>query len=332
MRADCAVSVVVSTFNRAEMLRQALDSLTSQAESTPAFEVIVVDNNSTDHTRRVVEQSGRSSRWPVRYVSELRQGLSHARNAGIAVATATIVAFTDDDVAVSPGWVEAIDTTFAARPDVQCLGGRTLPLWPSPPPGWLTAQHWVGPLALQDYGSQPLIIDASRPLCLAGANLAFRRSVFDEIGLFSVEFPRAQDTELLLRMYRAGFRSLYVPEMVVQARVAPDRLTKAYHRRWHTNIGRCNARMRFYELSDPVLGLRQQVPNLTRVFGVPLFAIRQLASALWKWSASTALGRESDAFRHETRARALASYMIETRRMSASTASVPPVATTRSPS
>lgn len=154
--------------------------------------------------------------------------------------------------------------------------------------------------------------------------------MFEGIGLFSSDFPRAQDTELMLRLYRAGHRALYVPEMLVSAQVEPDRLTKAYHRRWHSNIGRCNARMRFQELSDPVLGLRPHVPNFRRIGGVPVFAVRQLAHELWQWVVSTAVRRESDAFLHETRARALVSYMSEARVVAARDATTRSIPTPRS--
>lgn len=312
------------------MLRHAVASLHSQVGAHGPCELIVVDNNSTDHTRAVVDSFASTGALSLRYLFEPRQGLSYARNAGIAAAAADIVAFTDDDVRVAPGWVQIIADTFDARPDVECLGGRTLPMWPSSPPTWLTRQHWVGPLALQDYGDEPLIIDATRPLCLAGANFAFRKRVFEGIGLFSSDFPRAQDTELMLRLYRAGHRALYVPEMLVSAQVEPDRLTKAYHRRWHSNIGRCNARMRFQELSDPVLGLRPHVPNFRRIGGVPVFAVRQLAHELWQWVVSTAVRRESDAFLHETRARALVSYMSEARVVAARDATTRSIPTPRS--
>lgn len=330
MRQQYRVTVVLSTFNRADQLKHAMVSLLAQVDSHGPFECIVVDNNSTDHTRAVVENFPGTDTAALRYVFEPQQGLSHARNAGIAAASADIVAFTDDDVRVAPGWVQIVADTFAAQPDAQCLGGRTLPVWPSEPPKWLTRQHWVGPLALQDYGDAPLIIDARRPLCLAGANLAFRKRVFEEIGLFSTDFPRAQDTELLLRLYRAGHHALYVPNMLVRAQVEPDRLTKAYHRRWHSNIGRCNARMRFQELSDPILGLRPHMPKFRRIGGVPLFAVRELGRELWQWMVTTAVRRESDAFWHETRARALVSYMREARVVAARDVTTPPIPASRS--
>jgi glucosyl-dolichyl phosphate glucuronosyltransferase len=309
----CRVSVVLSTVDRAQLLDVALDRLLGQrAESTP-YEVIVVDNNSSDGTRALVMRRQESSEGRLRYVFERKRGLSHARNAGTAAARAPIVAFTDDDVRVAGDWVEVIDRTFAVHPDVDCLGGRTLPVWPSGVPTWLTRLHWVGPLALQDYGDEQVVVDATRALCLAGANFAFRTSVFSRIGLFAPEYPRSQDTEFMLRFWRAGGRALYVPGMTVHAAVQADRLTKAYHRRWHTNVGRSNAQMALEEATAADGALRTVVPDVRRAFGVPIFAVRQIGREALAWGRETLRGHAPEAFWHELQVRALFAYARESR-------------------
>ena len=311
----CRLSIVLSTYNRCEMLGPALDRLLAQSPDSPPYEVIVVDNHSTDDTAAVVESCIGRRPGRLRYIFEPRQGLSDARNAGLAAARGDLVAFTDDDVRVSEGWARAIVRAFDEYPEVDCLGGRTLPVWPSPPPRWLTPLHWVGPLALQDYGEDPVVIDPRRPRSLAGANLAFRTKVFEHIGLFSPKFPRSEDTELLLRFWRGGRRALYVPDMLIHAAVQPERLTKTYHRRWHANIGRCNARMAFEEMVDPIHGLRTP-PGLRRIYGVPAFAIRQATVELCRWLAHSVAGSEAQAFLHETSLRRLVGYIRENRSMS----------------
>ena len=310
-----SVSIVLSTYNRAEMLGPAIEHLLAQAPNSPPYELIVVDNNSTDGTRAVVDAFAARSGERLRYLFEGRQGLSHARNTGIAAARADIVAFTDDDVRVSPEWVAAIGRAFAANPDVDCLGGRILPWWPGPTPEWLTRLHWVGPLALQDYGDKPFEVDAHRPLSLAGANFAFRKSVFGRIGMFSPDFVRSEDTELLIRLWLAGRRALYVPDMLIYAAVQPARLTKAYHREWYSNIGRCNARMRFEELAHPVMGLRDTAPEVARFFGAPKFAIRELGFEMWRWLKAPFTQPMDARFAHETRIRLLSAYILESRGM-----------------
>src|SRR5262249_51145554 len=144
---DCAdVSVIVPTFNRAARLDTLLDDLSHQDTDGRALEVLVVDNGSTDGTVRVVE--GWSARDPrIRYLREPRPGASSARNAGIAAATASILAFIDDDVRPAPDWVAAVCRAFERHPELDCVGGRIDARWPAPPPSWLTSAHW-GPLAL----------------------------------------------------------------------------------------------------------------------------------------------------------------------------------------
>jgi glycosyltransferase involved in cell wall biosynthesis len=308
-----SVSIVLSTYNRAGMLGPAIEHLLAQNPDSPPHELIVVDNNSSDRTRALVEGFAARSDRRLRYVFEPRQGLSYARNTGLAAARAEFVAFTDDDVRVSANWVAAIVRAFSEHPGVDCLGGRILPWWPGPTPGWLTRLHWVGPLALQDYGEEPFEVDAHRPLSLAGANFAFRKSVFGQIGMFSPDFPRSEDTELLIRLWLAGRRALYVPDMLIHAAVQPARLTKTYHREWYSNIGRCNARMRFEELTHPVIGLRDRAPEVARFFGAPKFAIRELGLEMWRWLRARFTKPIDTTFAHETRIRLLSAYILESR-------------------
>lgn len=313
MRDPCAVSVVLSTYNRGDQLGAAIRHILAQKSGSPAYELVVVDNNSTDSTRQVVEGCLADAGGRLSYVFEPRQGLSHARNAGIAAAQADIVAFTDDDVRVAADWVAAIERAFAAHAGIECVGGRILPIWSAPPPKWLTRRHWVGPLALQDYGDEPFVVDALHPQSLAGASLAFRKRVFTRIGCFSPDYPRSEDTELLIRLWRAGGRALYAPDMITLAVVQSERLTKAYHRQWHSTMGACNARMEIEELSHPVMGLRDAPPAVARVFGAPRFALRQLATEGRRWLVAALARREDEAFSHEARIRSLGAYMRESR-------------------
>ncbi|HEV3485992.1 MAG TPA: glycosyltransferase, partial [Vicinamibacterales bacterium] len=230
-----ALTVAICTYNRAPSLLTALRALVAQRDPATPFEIIVVDNNSTDGTCGAVQSFGAA----VRYIFEPRQGLSHARNTAIEAATGDIIAFTDDDVEVGPGWAAVLQHAVATHPDVDCFGGRVLPRWHEQPPVWLTRAHW-GPLALQDHGEEPRIFDAQNPLCLIGANVAFRRSVFARVGHFSPLVQRVkdgigstEDHELLLRLYADGGRALYLPDLLVTTEIPQERLTREYHRRWH---------------------------------------------------------------------------------------------------
>jgi glycosyltransferase involved in cell wall biosynthesis len=136
------VSVVISTYNGEAVLPGALESVLNQDAGDLTYEVIVVDNNSDDSTRAVVESFIARSAGRLRYVFEPRQGVSYGRNAGIAVASAPIIAFFDDDIRVARDWVRTLKQTLDAHPEVQFVAGKVLPEWQAPPPAWLTEVHW----------------------------------------------------------------------------------------------------------------------------------------------------------------------------------------------
>ncbi len=260
------VSVVLSTYNRAQVLPRALESLLDQNHDNARYEVIVVDNNSTDDTHHHIE-SFATKALNLRHVFEPKQGLSHARNAGILAAGAPLVAFTDDDVRVSRDWVSTIARLFAEHPEAGCVGGKVLPTLSGPWPGWLTREHW-SPLALLDYGDTAFHVDATRRLCLIGANSAYRREVFDQIGMFTPRFVRMQDHELLLRFWRAGGRGFYWPGLTVVADIAPERMRRRYHRRWHHRAGYFSALLHDEEVEQTRVGC---------LFGVPAHLYRRAA-------------------------------------------------------
>jgi GT2 family glycosyltransferase len=305
---DC--SVVIPTFNRADQLREALDGLRAQQCDGLRFEVIAVDNGSTDSTRAMIESYGSDLR--ITYVLEAERGPSAGRNAGIARATGRIVAFMDDDVRVEPGWIAAIVTALDAEPEVDAIAGRILPRWPSAPPSWLTGDHWVGPLALQDYGDRRFVIDARRPLALAAANLAFRRSLLNALGGFDRLLHRAEDTHLLLRLWRLGGRCLYLPEALAIAAVAPERTTKRYHRAWHHQNGKWTAAIRFGDVIDHRGSLLPAPVDAARLYGVPSYMLREFAVAAAGWLAAVVCRQHQTALEREYRMRYLAGYITYT--------------------
>jgi glucosyl-dolichyl phosphate glucuronosyltransferase len=278
------MSIVMSTFNRASVLAAAIERLVAQRTALP-YELIVINNNSTDGTRGVMDAA--AARYPhlVRCGFEGRQGVSHGRNKGIELSQAPVVAFTDDDVLVTPDWLDQLASGLAAHPEVDCVGGRVLPVWKTPPPRWVTRRHW-SPLALVDYGAAPFYVDPERPVCLVTANVAYRRTALDAIGWFAPEFTRCQDHELLLRLWRSGRRGLYLPSAVVICEVPASRLTWAYHRRWHADRGRFLARM-------PDAGVHAGASGAPRptLFGAPAACYRELMGSAFRWLVARATGR-----------------------------------------
>lgn len=289
------VSVVIGTYNRCGMLPRALESVLGQETGGIHYEVIIVDNNSTDRTRQVIESFIERGHANLRYIFEGRQGISYARNTGVESARAPIIAFTDDDVRVADDWVGNIKRAFDEHPEVDYVGGRVLPLWESEPPAWLTPRHW-SPLALADYGDEPVYSDKENPICLVGANLAFRRDAFRKYGPFSLDLQRVrdgigsmEDHEYLIKVWRAGGRGLYLPELVVSAEVQAERTTKEYHRRWHTGHGHYYAVMREDEFEE----------SSVRLFGVPGHLYRRAFRSGLGWLKCRLAGKRDAAFSHE---------------------------------
>jgi len=296
----CDVSVVVATRNRASLLRRSLDSLLDQRAPGIRYEVLVVDNDSTDDTAQTVAASGHAD-W-IRYLHEPRRGPSYARNRGIQASTAPIVAFTDDDCRVSPSWVARLKSMLDLHGDVDCIGGKALPEWPCEPPAWLTTAHW-GPLALLDHGPAPLPTETSR-LCLLTANMAVRRSALERVGEFDHAYLRCQDHELQMRLWEAGCRCLYDPELVVLAPVEMERISKRYVRHWYRQTARYHAKMRPKKLFD--------LPDDGHlIMNVPRFIYRRVAEETAGWIGALSRGKFTTAFFHETRAQYAAAYLLE---------------------
>ena len=236
MPATPRFSVVIATFNRATELRRTLESLKG-LRTDRGWELIIVDNNSTDDTAGLVRDFAHRAPVPVRYVHETVQGRSAALNAGIQVAAGDVIVTTDDDVRVEPDWLERAGEALER---LQCgyIGGRVLPLWGGPRPVWLSERggpHWAV-IALLDYGPDPIELITRMPL---GVNMAFRREVFEIAGGWDVRIGRKAGTllgqevrEWCIRARARGIRGFYVPELTVRHVISADRLSKRYFRRW----------------------------------------------------------------------------------------------------
>ena len=245
---------------------------------------------------------------PLTHLHEPQQGLSLARNRGIAAARGDLVAFTDDDVWVAPDWIETLRGVAAERPDAAWFGGPVLPVWPTPPPSWLGRGSWA-PLALLDYGPVRADLGGSGARSAIGANLAVRRTALNAAGPFRTDLQRVadgigstEDHELQIRLSRQGLRGVYEPRLIVHSPVDPERMTRAYHRRWHAGHGRFFARMR-----DPAF----ERSSLGRVFDVPAHVFRALLAEPFHWAGARLRADATAAFDRELRIRFLAAYARE---------------------
>ncbi|MBJ6801032.1 glycoside hydrolase family 99-like domain-containing protein [Geomonas propionica] len=230
-------SVIICTYNRVELLRDSIAAIQKQQFPAADFEIVVVDNNSSDDTRAVTEQAAASSEVAIKYIFEARQGLSFARNAGIENAAGEIVAFVDDDIDAEPGWLAAIVDAFADA-DVACAGGPIRPVWPSERPAWLS-DDWVPYLTINEFDAARKAGAFTWPDTPWGANITFRKSVFDSIGVFPTNLGRIgnsllsnEEVNICKKIAQAGLRIAFAPEAVIHHKIDPRRVTMQwfYHR------------------------------------------------------------------------------------------------------
>jgi GT2 family glycosyltransferase len=233
------ITVVIATYNRAELLSDCLESIREQPFE-PGDEVIIVDNASTDETAAVIERFARGAPTQVLPLVETQPGKTPALAAGIARASGTILALTDDDVCVGRGWIGAIRRRFGADPELALLAGRIDPRWERPWPSWLVLGRerfgrLSAPLGLVHYGeAQPL-----GPRSALGGNVALRRDLLSELGGFATHLGRmrgtlmsGEDHEISQRIVTAGYRALYDPTLCVRHWVPAERMHLSYFLRW----------------------------------------------------------------------------------------------------
>ncbi len=290
------VSVVIGTYNRCDVLRGALESLLTQDSGGVDYEVIVVDNNSTDDTRNMVENLRDTLDCKnLVYCFERTQGVSHARNRGITMARGRLIAFTDDDIRPAPNWIASVREGFNKFPHADCIGGKVLPPPTTEFPVWLTAKHWT-PLALLDLGDKPIELNVRNGPGLVAANMAVRASVFADVGLFQPQLQRVknsigsmEDHEFQFRLSDAKKKLMYLPELVVHAHVLPERLTKDYHRRWYRGHGYFYAVMRADDFEASKM----------RVLDVPAHVYRRALSDVYLWMKYRLKNEPEMEFQHE---------------------------------
>ncbi len=277
------ISVIICTYNRAGSLTKALASIEQLViPANMEWELLVVDNNSSDSTRDVVEHYRQRDKLPIHYLFEPRQGKVHAANHGISKSRGSIVAFTDDDVLFDPQWLKALLDAFD-RYDCAGVGGRVIALWDFPKPKWLGTPGMGklingGPIVSHSLGSNvPQAYERSGVPIPAGANMAFRRDVFgcwgrfrDDLGPIGRSGLKGEDNEFCQRLLDHGEMLIYCPDAVIYHPVESHRVTKKYLRRWMLSSGRSMARM-------------EAVTHNSRLFlGIPLWQYKELSQiAIW---------------------------------------------------
>lgn len=258
------------TYNRADRLEKLVSTMREQVCSIP-FEILVINNNSSDHTVAVLEDLSHRPGPPLRWVTEQVQGIVAARNRGIEEALdSDVFVYIDDDELPLPGLIEGAADAILNE-GAACVGGRVeMDFSTCPQPAWL-GDDLLGFLAAVDHGSEPFWIkDTSTPVWTA--NVAYDMRLFrDDAGLrFDKRYDRkgnvvggGSDAIMFRTLLERKVRIRYRPDMAVLHDVEPWRLKRTYFLKLHYRGGR---RYGQYEL-----------PNYRRtVLGVPPFLVAQL--------------------------------------------------------
>lgn len=271
------ISIIICTYNRSECLSKMLgdfDKLVVPQDLS--WEALIVDNNSTDQTKNVVDNFVIKHPEIIKYVFEVRQGKTFALNTGIEASRGQILVFTDDDVQLDPYWLLNLKRVFD---EYECagVGGRIVATWTCEKPEWL---HTDGPYRLFDAIIQ---FDRGDRICELhdlpfGANMAFRRGMFEKYGLFRLDLgPRPgskvyyEDSEFALRVKNGGEKLMYAPDAVVYHPVEETRTTKQYFQSYYFGYGGAMARINDYP------------QGAILYFGIPRYFFRLLIMATIRW-------------------------------------------------
>jgi len=272
-------TVIICTYNRAKNLPICIDALSAQ-ENTDGieWEVLIVDNNSSDDTKNTVQQLAANSSIAIRYEFESEQGLNHARNRGIRKSDSQYFTYIDDDITVSKNWLYSLYRALVDN-NADAAGGRihldpaiSLPPWISCNP------EMYGFLGHQDYGDKPLTLDGKERYPFGG-NMAFNRSVPERIGYFNTDLGRkgegrkkgelfkGAETDYFHRLNESQDVTIsYAPDAIVFHHILPHQLEKRYFLTIHKNAGYQKA---FHDGRE----------YKRKLFGVPLFLLPQTIRA-----------------------------------------------------
>lgn len=264
------LTVAICTHNRDALLRRTLESLSQMTGAADvSWEVIVVDNASTDDTPSMIADFRDS--LPLRPVYEPATGLSHARNAAVREATGDYILWIDDDVIVDRGWLSAYADAFARWPDAAFFGGPIVPLFEGQPPPWLprAMRHVGNAYAALDFGPEPRVLGAGA--LPYGANLVIRlsdqrRHPYDvRLGRTGTRLLAGEEWAVLHSLLAEGASGRWVPGARVHHIIPPSRQTIRFLRRYYMGNGASDAIMRAHD------GER-------RLFGRPRWAWREAVS------------------------------------------------------
>lgn len=296
------ITVVICTYNRASILRLALDALTAQqTEGRFTYEIVVVNDRSTDETAEVVAEFEQRGDVPLRMVMAAGEGVAAARNRGRDAALGTWIAYTDDDQINDPRWLVEL-WVLAVDHKARCVGGSVHLRFeeePSIPLTWVTK-------SILGYKENPEGRVTKFTSCPGTGSVMFHRSVFDEVGGFNNALHwGGEDADLMLRVMNAGIEVWFTPKSIVHHLIPPYRVQESYFRWASLRVGVALA-----ELDGQVRGKAMlAVRCAARVAKGMLFELPMMLLAQLTGNRARALERKCVLWRCYTYARASAHYI-----------------------
>lgn len=226
------ISAIICTHNRSDYLSRSINSLVHQSYPASDYEILVIDNHSSDDTKKIVTHGFQHVK-NLRYIYEGAIGLSHARNTGWKEANGKYVAYLDDDAIVEKDWLEKIVSAFETiKPMPGCVGGKTEPIFETPRPRWLT-NTLLPYLSIINWSNTPIILSCGQ--WLIGTNMAFPKKLLADMNGFPLNLGRignkllsGEERLLQLHLQAQGMTSYYDPRISVSHHIPISRLTRSW--------------------------------------------------------------------------------------------------------
>lgn len=275
---DAKISVIIAAYNRAKLIPITIDSFLNQTFPHDRYEILVVDNNSTDNTKEVIEEMIRNNKSGVemKYVFEAEQGCSFAENRGATLAKHDLIYVTNDDVIADPNLLTELVKVFSIDPKITVVSGKVLPQWEVQPPAWIIKWCYGYLFSLTTFDPHTLIV-SSKTLGAFSNHYGVVKKVFIEAGGFQPENTAGEwvgDGEwglnLKLDALNRGYKSAYTASSILYHMLPKSRITQKYVNARMSNQGNCDSYTDFRreKFSNPALVMQ----IIKHVFRIGYFA------------------------------------------------------------
>jgi glycosyltransferase involved in cell wall biosynthesis len=268
---DISITLAISTYNRADSLRETLASVLPQIQAAKSCDLLVVLNNCTDHTLDVLVEF--DSTYDFNHINEPEQGLAACRNAALRNTSSSYVLFCDDDITLCPGFIEAYEGAISRYRGIGFVGGRIKPRWNGARPAWVRDESMsvlAGLFGYYNLGSDVRLYGDHDPLPF-GANFGISRELVSAVGEFDTRFGvkgevpgRSEETEFLERAVGRGARGAYVGTAVALHRISAERFTIGYLYAYGKEKGRSLALLRDHDTTSRIANRRSWAFSLAR--------------------------------------------------------------------